>query len=217
MDSPSGIKRRASEMNIKDYVLTGNLSGSQNGKSLSSLVEPLEIAGVQILKSTGEDINREGLLRTPERFSKAMQFLTSGYEKTVEEVVGQGVFDAEGSGLVTVKDIEFYSMCEHHLLPFWGSVNVSYYPHRKILGLSKIPRLIELYARRFQVQERITKQIAESIFDVLRPKAVFVKVEAAHLCMMMRGVEKQNSKTQTEYQIGIEVLSELEKTRILNI
>jgi GTP cyclohydrolase I len=175
---------------------------------------PLEHAARQILRSSGEDLDREGLLRTPERFKRAMMDLTEGYRLEPREVIGEGAFEAEGSGLVSVREVEFYSLCEHHMLPFWGKASVAYYPRSRILGLSKVPRLVDLFARRFQVQERLTRQVAEALREALDPRAVAVRVEACHLCMMMRGVEKQHSSTITEFQIGVESLSALEQSRL---
>ncbi len=150
------------------------------------------------LELLGEDPDREGLLRTPERVAKSLAWLTRGYEMDVAQVVGAGVFDSEGaSNMVMVRDIELYSLCEHHMLPFYGKAHVAYIPNGKIVGLSKLPRIVEVFARRLQVQERLTEQIATAIDDVLKPMGVGVVVEAYHLCMMMRGVEKQNSKTLT--------------------
>jgi GTP cyclohydrolase I len=184
--------------------------------STPKAVCPHQHAASIILAEAGEDVRREGLLRTPERFAKAMKAITEGYHMTLDEVVGQGVFEAEGRGLVSVKDIEFYSMCEHHMLPFWGKVSVSYYPSEKIIGLSKVPRIVELFSRRFQVQERITQQVAQAIQQALDPRAVFVRVQAAHLCMMMRGIEKQHSSTVTETMIGVDNLSADEKSRLFS-
>ncbi len=175
-----------------------------------------EKAGELILRSAGEDLNREGLLRTPERFKKAISALTVGYTEDPRTVVGEGLFKAEGNGLISVRDVEFYSLCEHHLLPFWGKASVAYYPAEKIIGLSKIPRVIDVFARRFQVQERLTREVAQSLNTLLNPRAIVVRVKACHLCMMMRGVEKQGSDTVTEFQIGTENLSELERERIWN-
>ncbi len=158
----------------------------------------LKLAASHLLKALPENPDREGLLRTPERFAKAFTHLCSGYGKTAADVVGEGIFAGEGSGLVSVREVEFYSLCEHHLLPFWGKASVAYYPDGRILGLSKIPRLIDLHARRLQVQERLTEAVADDLVTLLNPKAAVVRIEAQHLCMMMRGVEKQSSSTSTE-------------------
>ncbi len=149
------------------------------------------------LELLGEDPHREGLDRTPARVAKALRFLTQGYNTTAEEVVGNGVFKEEHDNMIMVRDIELYSMCEHHMLPFFGKAHVAYIPNGKIVGLSKIPRIVDVYARRLQVQERLTEQIAEGLCSVLHPSGVGVVIEAYHLCMMMRGVEKQNSRTIT--------------------
>jgi len=149
------------------------------------------------LELIGEDPDREGLERTPARVAKAMKFLTQGYASSAEEVVGKGVFKEEHDNMIMVRDIELYSLCEHHMLPFFGKAHVAYIPNGKIVGLSKIPRIVDVYARRLQVQERLTEQIAEGLCSVLHPSGVGVVIEAYHLCMMMRGVQKQNSKTIT--------------------
>jgi GTP cyclohydrolase I len=151
----------------------------------------------RMLELLGEDPDREGLLRTPERVANALTWLTRGYETDVREVVGGAVFEEAHENMVMVRDIELYSMCEHHLLPFFGKAHVAYIPNGRIVGLSKIPRLVDAFARRLQVQERLTEQVAQAISDVLQPRGVGVVIEAYHLCMMMRGVEKQNSKTIT--------------------
>jgi GTP cyclohydrolase I len=149
------------------------------------------------LELIGEDPRREGLLKTPERVAKSMRFLTQGYASSAEEVVGKGIFKEEHDNMIMVRDIELYSLCEHHMLPFFGKAHVAYIPNGKIVGLSKIPRIVDVYARRLQVQERLTEQIAEGLCSVLNPSGVGVVIEAYHLCMMMRGVQKQNSKTIT--------------------
>jgi len=149
------------------------------------------------LKQLGEDPTREGLARTPERVARSYQELTSGMHQSIDEVVGHGVFTEDISEMILVKDIEFYSLCEHHLLPFYGRVHVGYIPDGKIIGLSKIPRIVDLFSRRLQVQERLTVQIAEAIESILKPKGVGVVADGQHLCMMMRGVQKQNSSTMT--------------------
>ena len=145
----------------------------------------------------GEDAQRECLLRTPDRVAKAMAFMTRGYSERLEDVVGEALFQEDHHNMVMVRDIELYSLCEHHLLPFFGKAHVAYIPNGKIVGLSKIPRIVDVYAQRLQVQERLTEQIAEGLCRVLQPAGVGVVIEAYHLCMMMRGVQKQNSKTIT--------------------
>ena len=156
-----------------------------------------------MLLELGEDPARDGLLKTPERVEKSLRWLTRGYDLSVADVIGDAVFEEDHHNMVLVKDIEMYSMCEHHMLPFFGKVHIAYVPDGKIVGLSKLPRVVEVFARRLQVQERLTEQIANAIQDVLRPQGVGVVIEAAHLCMMMRGVEKQNSKTVTSAMKGI--------------
>jgi GTP cyclohydrolase I len=157
----------------------------------------------QILKSLGEDPEREGLLKTPERASKAMKFLTQGYELDASKVLKSALFKENYSEMVLVKDIEVYSLCEHHLLPFFGKAHVAYLPKGTIVGLSKIPRVVDIFARRLQVQERLTHQILNSINDTLQPHGVAVVIEACHMCMMMRGVQKQNSMTTTSAFTGV--------------
>jgi GTP cyclohydrolase I len=156
----------------------------------------------QLLQELGEDPSREGLARTPERVEKALKFLTSGYEQNVQDVLNDALFVEEYDEMVVVKDIDFVSLCEHHLLPFIGKAHVAYMPDRKIVGLSKIPRLVEMFSRRLQVQERLTTQVAGTLNDVLQPRGVAVVMEAVHLCMVMRGVEKQNSKAVTSAMLG---------------
>jgi len=151
----------------------------------------------------GEDVGRPGLARTPERVARAMAFLTAGYRQRVAEVVGAGVFAEPHEHMVMVRDIELYSLCEHHLLPFFGKAHIAYIPNGRIVGLSKLPRLVDMFARRLQVQERLTGEIAAALQQVLAPHGVGVVVEAYHLCMMMRGVEKQNSRTITSALLGV--------------
>ena len=151
----------------------------------------------RMLELVGEDPDREGLLRTPQRVANALTWLTRGYETDVKEVVGNAIFEETHENMVLVRDIDLYSLCEHHMLPFFGRAHVAYIPDGKIVGLSKLPRIVDVFARRLQVQERLTEQIAQAIEDVLKPRGVGVVIEAHHLCMMMRGVEKQNSRTIT--------------------
>jgi GTP cyclohydrolase I len=162
----------------------------------------LEYIYTQILETIGEDPTRNGLLKTPQRAAKAFQFLMQGYHQNVEEVLNGAIFDEEYDEMVIVKEIEFYSLCEHHLLPFFGKCHVGYIPRKKIVGLSKIPRIVDMFARRLQVQERLTRQIAEALRDVLHPAGVAVVMEAQHLCMMVRGVQKQHSQTMTNVMLG---------------
>jgi GTP cyclohydrolase IA len=155
-----------------------------------------------VLEILGEDPSREGLVRTPERYEKAMRYLTSGYTTNLEEIVNGALFEVKSDGMVIVKDIEFFSMCEHHMLPFFGKMHVGYLPKDRVIGLSKIPRIIDMFARRLQVQERLTQQVAEAITEVTGPRGVGVLCEARHFCMMMRGVEKQQSSTVTSAMLG---------------
>jgi GTP cyclohydrolase I len=155
------------------------------------------------LELVGEDPKREGLIQTPARVARAMKFLTQGYTSSAEEVVGSAIFNEAHDNMIMVRDIELYSMCEHHMLPFFGKAHVAYIPNGKIVGLSKIPRIVDVFARRLQVQERLTEEIAEGLCSVLQPSGVGVVIEAYHLCMMMRGVQKQNSKTITSALRGV--------------
>src|SRR5438876_4832998 len=156
----------------------------------------------QLLKELGEDVKREGLVRTPERVDKALRYLTSGYDQDVNEILNDALFVEDYDEMVVVKDIDFFSLCEHHLIPFFGKAHIAYMPKKKIVGLSKIPRLVEMYSRRLQVQERLTTQIANTLNEALQPRGVAVVMEAIHLCMLMRGVEKQNSKAVTSAMLG---------------
>ncbi|MBX6358751.1 GTP cyclohydrolase I FolE [Pseudacidobacterium ailaaui] len=157
----------------------------------------------EILRRFDEDPSRDGLIRTPERVERAMSFLTKGYREDPAEILRGALFDVDYDEMVIVKDIEMFSLCEHHMLPFFGKVHVAYIPNGKVIGLSKIPRLVEVFARRLQVQERMTRQIADAIQEAIGPQGVGVVIEARHLCMMMRGVEKQHSSTVTSAMVGI--------------
>jgi len=162
----------------------------------------MEETFLNLLEAIGEDPQREGLLRTPTRAARAFEFLTNGYRQDLEEIVNNAIFSSEASEIVLVKDIELYSMCEHHLLPFIGRAHVAYIPNGKVIGLSKIARIVDVFARRLQIQEQLTVQIADALMKCLEPSGVGVVVEAKHLCMMMRGVEKQNSVMKTSCLLG---------------
>ncbi len=197
------MKFPESAVNLKDPIF-------------SPLIDTAKSAGELILRSIGEDVTREGLLKTPERYSKAMRELCSGYQLTAKDAVGEGIFSSEGQGLISVKDIEFFSLCEHHILPFWGHASVAYYPKENILGLSKIPRLVDVYAKRLQVQERLTREVATELSNLIQARAVVVRIKASHMCMMMRGVKKVSSETITEFSVDLENLSSDEKSRLWN-
>jgi GTP cyclohydrolase I len=170
---------------------------------MSDIPDPIENLVTGLLKEMGEDPGRDGLQRTPDRVARSLRFFSEGYGKDPKEVLNGAMFDVDYDEMVIVKDIEFYSLCEHHLLPFFGRVHVAYIPNGKVVGLSKVPRLIEVFARRLQVQERFTVNIAETLEELLRPRGVAVVVEAAHLCMMMRGVQQQNSSAITSSLRGV--------------
>jgi GTP cyclohydrolase I len=171
------------------------MSNTQVNKELEDLIR-------RELELLGEDPKREGLIRTPARVAASMAFLTQGYASTAEKVVGDGIFEESHDNMIMVRDIELYSMCEHHMLPFFGKAHIAYIPNGRIVGLSKIPRIVDVFARRLQVQERLTEQVAQALCSVLNPRGVGVVIEAYHLCMMMRGVQKQNSKTITSALTG---------------
>ncbi|MCF6437319.1 MULTISPECIES: GTP cyclohydrolase I FolE [Pseudoalteromonas] len=156
----------------------------------------------QIIEAVGEDSNREGLLETPKRAAKAMEYLTKGYRETLEDITNNAVFTSDADDMVLIQDIELYSMCEHHLLPFVGRCHIAYIPDGKVLGLSKFARIVDMFSRRFQIQEQLTHQIAKAVEQVTQAKGVGVIVEAKHMCMMMRGVEKQNSQMRTSVMLG---------------
>lgn len=201
-----GFENQISSYNQSEFLATESHCMQKNDDFFN--------AAKKILYAAGEDASREGLRSTPQRFSRAMEFLLSGYKTTAKEVVGEGVFASEGNGVVSVNNVEFYSQCEHHMLPFWGKTSVAYYPNKKILGLSKIPRIVDVYARRLQVQERLTSEIKNAICHLITPRAIVVRIKACHMCMMMRGVQKQGSHTFTEETFGIESLSHTEQQRI---
>jgi len=180
-----------------DERFTGDVNRLNDGQ-----LNVMSRAYRELLEAIGEDANRQGLLKTPERAARALEFLTQGYRQSVEEIVNNAIFDSEASEIVLVKDIELYSMCEHHLLPFIGRAHVAYIPNGKVIGLSKVARIVDVFARRLQIQENLTTQIAESLMNCLEPGGVAVVVEAKHLCMMMRGVEKQNSVMKTSCLLG---------------
>ena len=171
----------------------------------------------EVIKTLGEDVNREGLQKTPERVAKAMQFLTSGNEVNPDDIMAQAIFHEEYSEMVIVKDIEVYSLCEHHMLPFFGKAHVAYIPDGKIVGLSKIPRVVDAYSRRLQVQERLTLEIRDCIERTLGPVGVAVVIEASHMCMQMRGVQKQNSVTTTSAFTGIFLTNDSTRKEFINL
>ena len=179
--------------------------------------EQLESFYAGILTALGEDVQREGLVKTPERVAKAMQFLTQGYEMDADQLVEQAIFNEAYSEMVIVKDIEVYSLCEHHMLPFFGKAHVAYIPEGKIVGLSKIPRVVDAYARRLQVQERLTIEIRDCLQRTLHPKGVAVVLECSHMCMQMRGVQKQNSSTTTSAFTGIFLSNEATRKEFINL
>ena len=166
------------------------------------MTDKIEVITKQLLEEIGEDPNREGLLKTPNRVSKAWLFFSKGYKQDLNRIINDAIFEENAKDMVIVRDIEFFSLCEHHLIPFFGKAHVGYIPNGKVIGLSKIPRIIDMFSRRLQVQERLTHQIADAINSVLNPKGVSVVMEGRHMCMQMRGVEKQNSFTSTSAMSG---------------
>ena len=201
-------------MNISEETnpirMTENNEFEKHLNELSSLYK-------NILLNLGEDLNREGLLKTPERVAKSLQFLTSGNQVNPDDIMQQAIFHEEYSEMVIVKDIEVYSLCEHHMLPFFGKAHIAYIPDGKIVGLSKIPRVVDAYARRLQVQERLTIEIRDCVQRTLNPKGVAVVIECSHMCMQMRGVQKQNSKTATSAFTGIFLSNEATRKEFINL
>jgi GTP cyclohydrolase I len=177
------------------YAYAITLYSGEAMKALSDLYS-------QVITELGEDVNREGLLDTPKRAAKAMQFLTSGYEQSLEDIVNNAVFSSENDEMVVISDIEMYSMCEHHMLPFIGKVHIGYLPNGNVLGLSKFARITDMFSRRLQIQETLTKQIADAVQEATGARGVAVVIEARHMCMMMRGVQKQNSSMSTSVMLG---------------
>src|SRR5579884_4281249 len=198
---PSNISR---ENVRKPIVKTARRAGTKSVIEFPPKSPGGMIAGHmrQVLREIGEDPDREGLVRTPDRAEKALKFLTSGYSADIGQIVNGAMFDVEYDEVVIVRDIEFFSMCEHHMLPFFGKMHVAYLPGKKVIGLSKIPRIVDVFARRLQIQERLTTQVAETLQDLLSPRGVAVVCEARHFCMMMRGVEKQHSGAITSAMLG---------------
>lgn len=181
------------------------------------VTEALSNSFAKVIDSLGEDVEREGLKKTPERVAKAMQFLTHGYDLDPDSIINQAIFHEEYSEMVIVKDIEVYSLCEHHMLPFFGKAHVAYIPDGKIVGLSKIPRVVDAYARRLQVQERLTIEIRDCIQRTLSPKGVAVVLEASHMCMQMRGVQKQNSTTTSSAFTGLFLKNDSTRKEFINL
>jgi GTP cyclohydrolase I len=179
----------------EELLLHDSDSKAKNGRAIAAHVR-------EIIRLTGEDPDREGLRKTPERYEKALKFLTSGYHQSIDQVLNGATFSVTYDEMVVVKDIEFFSLCEHHLLPFFGKAHVAYLPSNKVIGLSKIARLVNMFARRLQIQERMTSQIAEAIKEKIAPQGVGVIIEARHLCMQMRGVEKQHGQAVTSAMLG---------------
>jgi GTP cyclohydrolase I len=191
------IQRRNSDLEFEE-----RLSRDRSGLGEKNL-DRIANAYRELLDAVGEDVDREGLRRTPDRAALALEFMTQGYRQNLEEIINGAVFESTASEIILVKDIELYSLCEHHLLPFIGRAHVAYIPSGKVIGLSKVARIVDVFARRLQIQENLTTQIAESLMRCLEPSGVAVVVEAKHLCMMMRGVEKQNSVMKTSCLLGV--------------
>ncbi len=190
------IQRRNSDLDIEERFIR------ESNRLPEEELDRIAQAYRELLQGVGKDLDREGLRRTPDRAARALEFLTQGYRQDLDEILNDAIFDSAASEIILVKDIELYSMCEHHLLPFIGRAHVAYIPNGKVIGLSKVARIVDVFARRLQIQENLTTQIAESLMGCLEPGGVAVVVEAKHLCMMMRGVEKQNSVMKTSCLLG---------------
>jgi GTP cyclohydrolase I len=190
------IQRRNSDLDVEECF------GGERNRLRQKDLDKIAKAYRELLHAIGEDVDREGLQRTPDRAARALEFLTQGYRQDLDQIVNGAVFESSASEIILVKDIELYSLCEHHLLPFIGRAHVAYLPNGKVIGLSKVARIVDVFARRLQIQENLTTQIAESLMNCLEPSGVAVVVEAKHLCMMMRGVEKQNSVMKTSCLLG---------------
>jgi GTP cyclohydrolase IA len=197
METRTMIQRRNSDLDLEERLRRGENRSEENDR------DRIANAYRELLDAIGEDLDREGLRRTPDRAARALEFLTQGYRQDLEAIINGAVFESTASEIILVKDIELYSMCEHHLLPFIGRAHVAYIPNGKVIGLSKVARIVDAFARRLQIQENLTTQIAESLMRCLEPSGVAVVVEAKHLCMMMRGVEKQNSVMKTSCLLGV--------------
>jgi GTP cyclohydrolase IA len=191
------IQRSNSDLDIEERLTRD--SNRLREKDLDRIADAYR----ELLQSIGEDADREGLQRTPDRAARALEFLTQGYRQNLDQIINGAVFNSDASEIILVKDIELYSLCEHHLLPFIGRAHVAYIPNGKVIGLSKVARIVDVFARRLQIQENLTTKIAESLMNCLEPSGVAVVVEAKHLCMMMRGVEKQNSVMKTSCLLGV--------------
>jgi GTP cyclohydrolase IA len=190
------IQRRNSDLDVEEpFTRESNRLPERDLDKIANVYR-------ELLQGIGEDVGREGLLRTPDRAARALEFLTQGYRQDLDQIINGAVFESRASEIILVKDIELYSLCEHHLLPFIGRAHVAYLPNGKVIGLSKVARIVDVFARRLQIQENLTTQIAESLMRCLEPSGVAVVVEAKHLCMMMRGVEKQNSVMKTSCLLG---------------
>lgn len=193
-------KRQSPQASTRQHArATKTFSGSARKAGDDEAIQPLI---TQLLKALGEDPKRNGLEKTPERIAKALAFLTKGYDQDINEIINGALFPLEYDEMVIVRDIDFYSLCEHHLLPFFGKCHIGYIPNKQVVGLSKLPRIVEVLSRRLQVQERLTVEIAETLKTALKPLGVGVVIEAQHLCMMMRGVEKQNTIAVTSHMLG---------------